>query len=137
MSTFTVILTAFRADNDLLTNCQRNLELYKEALSLGLLHVASGIGSYQEEGQEKPSQEASMMFTTTSAVKARELMLSACTRFAQDCCLLLQGLDGYLVSWDGDYLQHNAIGKWQEVSKEEAKQSVAYTWINGRYFLCK
>lgn len=136
-----IIATGFRADKTLLDNHAANLVLKEIAcLSLKLDHETDCIGSYKEEGQDKPSQEISHIYSGNSE-RVRKLAILATTQLQQDAVLILDGdymsePTAYLVTFDGSYLHYECLGRFAHVTEEEAKAAVAYTWINGDYYVC-
>lgn len=132
-----IILSGFRANNDLLTNIQQNDKLKQEAAKLGLDWLFDGVGSFQEAGQDKPSQEVCMAFVGTTA-NCRELAWLAMLTYNQDAVLFIDedNADTYLVERSGAYLHHTGLGKFTKVSQNQAKALPVYTYVNGEYFVC-
>lgn len=136
MQNFIVIASAFRSGNTDLDNGVRAAKAmqYLAGLQLPALPQAA-IGSYKEEGADKPSLELSHVFPCSPALfqSVRELYFD---NFEQDCILCINPNDysAWLVFPDATMQD---IGTFQVVSEEEARNSVAYTLWQDKYWVAK
>lgn len=136
----TLYLTANRATNSLAENWISNKKLLDLIINTtNFLSIEEVLGSFKEEGQEKPNQEHSFKVVFDSNCEARKLIATVLKQFKQDAVLLVtNSKDCSLVTFDGGYLQYTSLGTWQEISKEEAQENECYTLDSSeRYWLAK
>jgi len=131
----TVIASAYRADASLLMNHKNHLAAL-DFLLRSNLHCTVAVGSWKEEGQDKPAQELSIVIEadSDSLPALQTLFLKT---FKQDAILIIKGMEEQLASLlfnDGTSCE---LGRFQAIPEEEALQSECYTFIDGAYYVAK
>jgi hypothetical protein len=129
MKNITIITSAFKTENDLLTN-YKNHRLAINALANFGLKAKEAIGSYDGV------QELSLVidfekFDSQLLQKVKKLFFNT---FKQSSVLLVTPIVAVLVFADEN---SEELGKLHKVSEDEAKENGAFTYLEGEYYIAK
>lgn len=131
--THTVVFSAWRSNQDLITNIEASKQARAFLDGLGLPHW-DAVGAYKEEIHSEHTQEVShVIHCRMEDVSAIEDY--AFTHCDQECILLIDHSDNEASLY---YPQASeVIGTIKQVNKEEAQKNGCYTYFLGEYFICK
>lgn len=133
MKLTTIVMSAWRSNQDLITNMEATNALRHYLNTYEIQHW-DAVGAYKEEGQSLIQQEVSHIIhckndndVTVVCDMAKDLN--------QDCVLMIDSNNNAMLVFPND--KPVSLGILTVVSEDEAKTSGHYTYFLGEYYICK
>lgn len=130
---YTVVFSAWRASNDLITNMEASHKARQFLTDCGLPHW-DAVGAYRELGQRSHSQEVSHVVHCDED-NIPDLKSYAHHVHNQDAILVIKSDDNSAsLELSNDSID---LGHLVKVSKSTAQHNQAYTYFLGDYYICE
>lgn len=129
---YTVVMSAWRANNDLIANMEASKAMRAHLDSLGLAHW-DAVGAYKEDGEALYTQEVSHIIHC-GAADVSALKDYAAREHKQDCILVIKSADNSArLEFPSESMN---LGHLYKVDKNKALANGAYTYFLGDYYIC-
>jgi hypothetical protein len=132
----TIIASASKAENDLLTNYVNHKTAIQTLANFGL-KAKEAVGSYEGKQELSLVIDLEDNINTWGVQKTSKMSQIKCLffgTFKQDAILLINGTAASLVFADDD---SEELGKFKTVPEAEAKENGSFTFLQGEYWIAK
>lgn len=127
----TVVLSGWRATQDLIANVEANNKIRATLSELNVKHW-DAVGAYKEDGQALISQEVSIIAHCRNLEDMAKVKQAAWDS-NQDSVLSITEYNQAFLVFPDDSCQH--IGELKQVSEDKAKDAGIYTYFLGEYYI--
>ncbi|AHK11944.1 SAM-dependent methyltransferase [Vibrio phage CHOED] len=131
---YTVVFSAWRAGNDLITNIEASKRVRIFLDECKLPHW-DAVGAFKEANHTHHTQEVSHVVHCADEDDVLALITYACTVFAQDCVLVVKSSDNS-ASLESP-TESIDLGTLTQVNQALARKNEVYTYFLGDYYICE